>query len=306
MSGGSRQAYGAGGEVGAGRGQAPTLRAGRAASRARWASRRRGFDRPRFLLVLTALVFVYLFVPIVVVVLFSFNSEQSLAIFSGFSLRWYGQFFGDPDIQASVLASVEIGLATTALSAVVGTLLAFGLQRAMPRLTGPTDTVLLLRLASPEITAAIGLFLLFTQLGLTLSLGTIVLAHVSFAVVYVAVIVRSRLANLNPEIEEAAMDLGATELQSLRLVSLPLLWPAILASSILVFVMSFDDFITSYFTTGTGVPPLPVRIYAMIKFGVSPVINAIGTFMMVITVLLAMLALALFALHGAVRSRRQA
>ena len=121
----------------------------------------------------------------------------------------------------------------------------------------------------------------------------------TFSIVFVTVIVRSRLMGLNPYAEEAAMDLGCTQLQALRLVTVPLLWPAIMASMLLVFVISFDDFVTSYFTSGVGVSPLPVVIYSMIKFGISPEINAVGTFMMVITVSVALLAaLALRARSG--------
>jgi spermidine/putrescine transport system permease protein len=118
---------------------------------------------------------------------------------------------------------------------------------------------------------------------LTLSLTTVAIAHVTFSISYVTVIVRGRLAGFDRSIEEAGLDLGATRFQTVRLVVLPQLWPAIAASGMLVFVMSFDDFVTSFFTSGSGVPPLPVRIYSMIKFSVSPEINAIGTLMMAVT-----------------------
>jgi spermidine/putrescine transport system permease protein/putrescine transport system permease protein len=144
---------------------------------------------------------------------------------------------------------------------------------------------MLLNLVSPEIATAIALLLLFTGVGLRLGSDTIALGHITFSIAYVTVIVRARLLGIGHELEEGAMDLGATELQSLRLVVLPLMWPAILGSAMLVFLLSFDDFVTSFFTAGVGTPPLPLLIYGMIRFGVTPEINAIGTLMMATTIL---------------------
>jgi len=267
--------------------------------------RRAGFDRPRFLLFVTAATIAFLFLPIVVVVFFSFNSEHSLSVFTGFSTRWYGTLATDPTIRASLLASVEIAAVTMAVSTALGVMLAFALVRARTRATRPTEITLLLNLVAPEIVGAVSLMLLFVQVGVQLSLVTVTLGHITFSIAYVAIIVRGRLSTLNPQLEEAAMDLGATEFQSVRLVALPMLWPAILAAGLLVFVMSFDDFITSFFTSGSGTPPLPVLIYSMIKFGISPVINAIGTLMMVVSVCVAVAALGLFSVRGTGRGRRR-
>ena len=256
---------------------------------------RRGFDRPRFLAVFTALVFVYLFMPILVVFWYSFNSRKSTQIFGTFSLTWYQTLLNDPVMKGSLFASIQIALVTMVVSALLGTLLAFGLVRARSRLNRPTDVMMLLNLVSPEIVTAIALLLVFTQLGLTLDLTTVMLGHITFSIAYVTIIVRARLASMNKEVEEAALDLGATNLQAVRLVTLPLLWPAIIASGLLVFVMSFDDFVTSYFVSGIGIVPLPVRIYSAIHNGVTPEINAVGTVMMVITISIVLVALALFA-----------
>ena len=264
---------------------------------------RRGFDRPRFLSLFTAMVYLYLFAPIVVVFWFSFNSGKSLQVFRSFSLTWYVQLFQDAGIMSSLAASIEIALITMVVSTVVGSLLAFGLVRARSRASRPTDVLMLLNLVSPEIVTGIALLLVFSELGnilaplgiqFGLSLGTVVLGHITFSIAYVTIIVRGRLSALNREVEEAAQDLGATNFQAIRLVTLPLLWPAIIASGMLTFVMSFDDFVTSFFTTGTGTAPLPLRIYSMIHFGVTPEINAVGTLMMVITIVIVLAALALF------------
>lgn len=262
----------------------------------------RGFDRPRFLLVVAAATFAYLLAPIAVVVVFSFNSGRTLQVFNGFSLRWYRDLATDPAIRASLLASVQIAAATMVISTMLGVLLAFGLVRSRFFLTRPTDVVLLLNLIAPEIVGAVALLLLFVQLHVQLSLVTVTLGHITFSVAYVAIIVRGRLAGLNPALEEAAMDLGATRTQAVRLVALPMLWPAIIAAGLLVFVMSFDDFVTSYFTSGAGTAPLPVLVYSMIKFGVSPVVNAIGTSMMVLSVCIALAAMGLLS----ARNRRPA
>jgi len=254
----------------------------------------RRFDEPRFLRIFTGLVLVYLFLPILVVTWYSFNSKRSLQVFGSFSLSWYGKLFSDDLIKGSLLASVEIALVTMVVATVLGTVLAFGLVRAQSRANRPTDVLMLLNLITPEIVTGIAFLLVFSQLGITLSLGTVIVGHITFSIAYVTIIVRGRLASINREVEEAAMDLGATNVQAVRLVTLPLLWPAIIASGMLVFVMSFDDFVTSFFTTGTGVEPLPLRIYSMIHFGVTPEINAVGTLMMLITITIVLAALAVY------------
>jgi spermidine/putrescine transport system permease protein/putrescine transport system permease protein len=142
---------------------------------------------------------------------------------------------------------------------------------------------MLIPLVTPEIVAGISALLIFWQASIQLSIFTVMLAHITFSISYVAIVVRGRLATMGREAEEAAMDLGATRLGSVRLVLLPGLWPAILAAGLLVFALSFDDFVLSFFTTGDDVQPLPVRVWSAIRFGVSPTINAIGTLMMVIT-----------------------
>jgi ABC-type spermidine/putrescine transport system permease subunit II len=256
------------------------------------------FDRPRFLRVWTALFFVFLFSPIALVILFSFNSTKSLQNFDGFSTRWYEQFFESESYRDSLAASIQIALVTMVVATVIGTLLAYGLVRARTRWSGSLNVLMLVPLVTPEIVAGASALLLFTQVGLQLSLTTIILGHITFSISYVTVVVRARLAALGTDVEEAALDLGATRLETFRLITLPALWPAILAAGLLVFALSFDDFVLSFFTTGESPQPLPVRIWSAIRFGVTPTINAIGTFMLVISVLTIGLALALPRLLG--------
>jgi len=265
--------------------------------------RPRAFDQPRFLKFFTAVVFLYLFAPIFVVFLFSFNSKRSTQIFATFSLRWYDVLIHDQSMLGSLWASIEVAFVTMLAGTVIGTLLAFGLVRSNSRVNRPADVLMLLNLVSPEIVTAIALLLVFSEVGsiltplgfkLGLSLTTVALGHITWSIPYVTIIVRGRLASLNREVEEAAQDLGATNLQAMRLVTLPLLWPAIIASALLVFVMSFDDFVTSYFVSGIDLEPLPIRIYTMIHFGVTPEINAIGTIMMLVTISIVLLALFIY------------
>jgi spermidine/putrescine transport system permease protein len=256
------------------------------------------FDRPRFLTAFTVLVFIFLFAPIAIVALFSFNSTRSLQNFEGFSLDWYQRFFDNESLRESLVASLEIAFVTMIVATVLGTTLAFGLVRARSRWAGSANVLMLIPLVTPEIVAAVSALILFTQIGMQLSLTTIMIAHITFSISYVTVVVRARLAALNPEVEHAALDLGATRLATLRLVTLPELWPAVVAAGLLVFALSFDDFVISFFTTGESPQPLPVRIYSAIRFGVTPTINAIGTLMLAFSAFLICLAVALPRLVG--------
>jgi spermidine/putrescine transport system permease protein len=239
----------------------------------------------------TALFFAFSFAPLAVVVVFSFNDKRSLQQFGGFSLKWYDAFFQSESLRGSLVASLEIAFVTMVVSTVLGTLLAFGLVRARRRFSSSANVLMLIPLVTPEIVAGVSALLLFTQLGMRLSLLTIMIAHITFSISYVTVVVRARLASLNPEVEQAAMDLGATRAATFRLVVLPALWPAVLAAGLLVFALSFDDFVLSFFTTGESPQPLPVRIWSAIRFGVTPTINAIGSLMLAISLITITLAL---------------
>jgi spermidine/putrescine transport system permease protein/putrescine transport system permease protein len=247
----------------------------------------------RALRLYTAGFFVVMFAPLAVVVLFSFNNERSLQRFGGFSLEWYRAFLDSESLRGSLVASLEIAVVTMIVATALGTLLAFGLVRARTHFSTSTNILMLIPLVTPEIVAGVSALILFTQLGMQLSLYTIVIAHITFSISYVTVVVRARLSSLNPEVEQAALDLGATRWQTFRLVVLPALWPAVLAAGLLVFALSFDDFVLSFFTTGESPQPLPVRIWSAIRFGVTPTINAIGTLMLAISLVAISLSLVL-------------
>ncbi|MFJ9937860.1 ABC transporter permease [Streptomyces virginiae] len=260
--------------------------------------RRAAERRPRFAIAVTALFFALLYLPVGVVVLFSFNSQKSLTVFEDVSLRWYTAFLHDDVILDSLGMSLRVSLVAMAGSLVLGVALALGLVRSRSRLGSFAGLVMLVPLITPEIVTGVAAMLLFKGLGITLSTTTVMLAEITFSISYVTVILRSRIAALNPEVEEAAMDLGATRRQALRLVTLPALLPSILASAVLIFALVFDDFVLAYFTTGVDPQPLSVRIYSAIRFGVQPTINAVGTLMLAGSVGLIVLALAIPRLFG--------
>jgi ABC-type spermidine/putrescine transport system permease subunit II len=255
------------------------------------ASARRLERKPVVAVVITVLFFAWLYLPIVAVALFSFNDTKSLSAFTGFSTRWYVDFFHDSALLSSLAASLAIAAISAVGALVLGTMLALGLERIHSRRGRVIGAVTLLPLVTPEIVTGVAALLFFTGVGMKLSLTTVVLAEITFSIAYVTVIVRGRLASMSSEVEEAARDLGCTPWQALRSVTLPVLLPALLASGLLVFALVFDDFVLAFFTTGVDPQPLPVRIYSSIRFGVSPAINAVGTLMLTVSVLLIVAAL---------------
>lgn len=261
--------------------------------------RRRRLERkPRLLIASTVLFFAVLYLPIAAVALFSFNAQKSLTVFSGFSTRWYEEFAADATLTGSLMTSLQISVVSMVASVLLGGALAVGVVRARNRFGGFAGMLLMIPLITPEIVTAVASLLLFRGIGVTPSLLTVMLAEITFSISYVTVILRSQVAELNPEVEQAAMDLGATRWQALRLVTLPALWPSILAAAILVFAIVFDDFVLAAFTSGTQDQPLSVRIYSAIRFGIRPSINAVGTLMLVGSVALIALALVLPRLFG--------
>ncbi|MFT3863293.1 MAG: ABC transporter permease [Solirubrobacterales bacterium] len=266
---------------------------------------RETFDRTWWLWLITGFVLALMFIPVGVVVLFSLNSEKSLIVFGSLSTRWYDELLHDGSMLASLRISVEIAVLAALLATILGTLLAIGWQRARPLAAGATTGTVMLRLVAPETAAAAALFLLLTQMKVPLSFWTILAGHLALTIAFVAVVVRSQLVNLNPEVESAAQDLGAGPIKALWLVVLPALRPAIGSAGLLAFVLSFDDFVTTYFTSGAEGQPLPLRIYSMLRFGVTPEANAAGILMLVLTAaVLTFAALALLLFRGHRRRRK--
>lgn len=230
-------------------------------------------------------VYVFLFLPIVILILFSFNDSKDNFAWTGFTLRWYPTLFANEDMLEALLNTLKVAAVAVVASTVLGTLLGIGLARLRTRYVGAfSETLILLPMVAPEIILGLSLLLFFAQVfSANGSLGQISVAHITFCVSYVAVVVRARALNLDPHVEEAARDLGASAGGAFRYVTLPLLAPAIAAGAMLSFALSFDDLIVTVFNAGPGSSTLPLYLYSRIKFGVTPEINAVSTLIVGIT-----------------------
>lgn len=246
----------------------------------------------------TFLVYAFLFLPIVVVVIFSFNASRLVAVWTGFSFKWYGTAWTDASILDALRVSVTVALINAALATVFGTLAAIGMQRVGRRTRTAFETMVYGTIVTPEIVIAIASLLFFVTINVDLGIPTIVIAHVVYNTSIVALIVRARLVGMDRTLDEAAADLGATPLQTLRRVTIPLLYPAILAGALLAFTFSFDDFVLTFFVSGASSTTLPLKIFSMLRFGVSPVVNAIATVMLVVTLTCIFTASVIVRRHG--------
>jgi spermidine/putrescine transport system permease protein len=250
------------------------------------------------LLALNALLaYTFLYLPIVVLVLFSFSAGRYASIWGGFSLEWYAKLLHNPDICRALLNSVLIAAATTLLATALGAMAALGLERFPDRRRASHyDAALTLPILVPDIVQGISLLVFFVLVfnGLERVLGsrptlgrtTVIIAHTTFAISYVAVVVRARLSGMNKMLEEAAMDLGADEWQVLRRITMPLIWPGVLSGGLLAFTLSLDEFVITFFTSGPGATTLPIQVWSMVKRGVTPEINALSTLMLLASIAL--------------------
>lgn len=248
------------------------------------------------------LVFLFFYAPIAVLVIFSFNSGRFVSQWEGFSLQWYVRLFQDEAIALALRNSLIVAFASTVVSTILATLVALGLERYRFRGKTALDSVLYLPIIIPDIAMAVMLLLFFIQagqlmgkigMGFSLGLGTVILAHTAFNISFVTVTIRARLADFDRSLEEAARDLYADEWQTFRHVTLPLIMPGILAGALMAFTLSLDDFVITFFTSGPGSTTLPLRIYSMVKTGITPEINALSTLMLGASMLLVFASLAL-------------
>jgi len=243
-------------------------------------------ERNPLLTAFAVLVFAFLFAPIVVLIIFSFNESRRSFVWHGFTTDWYGKLLANDDLLAAVGTTLQVGLVAVVVSTILGSLLGLGLARLRFRGRGSTETLLLLPMVTPEIVLGLSLLLFFVALFDSRgSFAQLSIAHVTFCISFVAVVVRSRAAGMNPHLEEAARDLGATAWGAFRHVTLPLIAPGIVAGGLLALSLSIDDYVVSAFNAGIGSTTLPLYIYSAIKFGVSPEINAISTIVVAITAL---------------------
>lgn len=230
----------------------------------------------RFLPVYACAAYLFLYLPLLALGAFSFN-DSKIAVWRGFTFSWYSSVFHNPALMEGTLNSLLIAVVATAVATFIGTLAAYALwKKRLPWLTGS----LYLSLLSPEIVTGVSLLVFFQWifhfLKLQLGMHTVILAHISFSLSYVVIVILARLRSFDRSLEEAAMDLGANDWQAFRYVTAPLLWPGIVAAALLCFTVSFDDYVITSLVAGVNSETLPMIIYAMARKGVSPEVNALS------------------------------
>jgi len=244
--------------------------------------------RDKLMAFYSALVYAFLYLPIVVVIIFSFNESKTLGRFTGFSLKWYGVLIEDKAIWVAFYNSLNVAVLTTAVSIFLGTLAAYGMVRLDIGGKGTIDSLLYIPIIIPEIAEALSLLLFYKFTGYNLGWLTVLLGHIAFDISFVYVVVRARLAGFDRSLEEASLTLGANEVQTFLKVTLPLSMPGIIAAGLIAFPLSFDDFIKTAFTTGPGFQTLPLIIWSQsARGGVGPELNALTTVIMATSMALA-------------------
>lgn len=247
------------------------------------------------------LCMLFLYAPILVLIVFSFNESKSRALFTGFTFKWYQQLFENELIMTSLFNSLLIALLASAISAVVGTAAAVGISKFGKRARGAIMNVTYLPVLNPEIVTGISMMLLFVYFknlfGFRMGFGTVLIAHVTFCLPYVILNVLPKLRQMDQSLFEAAMDLGCNPLSAFFKVVIPQIMPGITAGFLMAFTISLDDFVVTYFTSGSGFKMLPVTIYSMVKKKVNPQINALSTIIFLIV-------LALLVVMNVVEARR--
>ena len=240
----------------------------------------------RLLTLELGLTFAFLYLPIAILIVLSFNRAGMPTAWTGFSMDWYGKLMASPKIIAATRNSLIVAASSTAIATVLGTMLAIGIEQR--RASAKIDALLFAPMIIPDIVLAIALLTFFTLVGATLGLYSIVLSHVVFNIAFVTAVVRARLKSFDWALEEASRDLGAGAWTTFRAVTLPLILPSVIAAALLAFTLSFDEFIIAYFTAGAGQgsTTLPMQIYAMIRFGVTPEINAMATIIIIVSFIL--------------------
>ncbi len=242
--------------------------------------KRRAFNRKLTLFSVIVLAFIYL--PIAVMVIFSFNDQRRNYYWKGFTLDWYEKLFTDSNLVEFLWVSLIIAVAATIISVVIGTVGAFGLARFEFKLKRLVNGALYIPVVVPEVVLGIALLMLYETINMPLGMPAIVLAHVTFCIPFVVIIMRGRLAGMDQSVEEASMDLGANRVITFLRVTLPMLVPGILSSCFMCFTLSIDDVIISNFVAGPRSTTLPVKILSMVKTGLSPEVNALATVMIAV------------------------
>ena len=231
--------------------------------------------------------YAFLYLPLVIVIVYSFNDSRLNAEWVGFTLNWYKTLFSDDDMILAAGNSLIIAAVASLVSTVLGTAAGVAMHRYPSRLL---SFLVLAPIAIPEILMGVSLLIFFVLLNFTLGLVSVALAHIAFCIGFVAIVVRARLAGMDESLTEAARDCGATPWNAFRYVTLPLIMPGVIAGALMAFTLSIDDFVITFFTAGAGTVTLPLQIYSMIKIAVTPEVNAVSSLLMLLTLALIILA----------------
>jgi len=232
------------------------------------------------------LVFIFLYLPIIILVVFSFNSSEMNIIFESFTLDWYKNLLTNNDLVNAFINTIIVAVTSTIISTVVGTISAVGLHKYNFPFKNLINKLIYIPIVIPEIVLGISLLSIYTLTKLELGLFTIILSHIAFSIPYVIVSVRSTLSSLEQNIEEAAQDLGANSLKTFWYITLPLIKPGVVSGATLAFTLSLDDVVISYFTAGPGSNTLPLYIYSIIKTGITPDVNALTSIMLLVVIII--------------------
>jgi spermidine/putrescine transport system permease protein len=244
-------------------------------------SRNKSALRPRYLKLHALLVYAFLFAPIIVLVVFSFNEARSGTTFTKFSTKWYDDLIHNEDALRAFRTTLKVAIVATLVATLLGTLAAFALTRFQFRGRSAYSTLVFISLVIPEVVLGIALLAFFVQVAhMKLGLRTVILSHITFCIAFVVVVVKARLSSFDNRLVEAAADLGATPVQSFLRVVLPLAAPGIAAGAMLAFMISLDDVVITFFTAGPGANTLPLYIFGQLRVGVSPRINALSSFVL--------------------------
>lgn len=239
--------------------------------------------------VYASLVYIFLYAPILILIIFSFNESKSRGSFTGFTLKWYKELFRDRQIMQAMYYTLLVAFITSIVSTILGTFAAIGIHNMKKTPKKISLNLTYLPVLNPDIVTAISLMVLFIAIKLKLGLITMIIAHVTFCLPYVVLSVLPKLKQLNPNVYEAALDLGATPSYALRKVIIPEIMPGIISGALLAFTLSVDDFVISFFTTGNGVSNLSITIYSMARRGIKPEINALSTILFTVVLVLLLL-----------------
>lgn len=243
----------------------------------------------KFSKVFLVLIMLLIYLPIAVVVVYSFNGSKISSVWSGLSLEWYRQLFDDVDMFVALKNSLVLATLSSVLSGIIGTLGAVGIRRSKMRVESSVEYLTMLPIMIPEIILGMLFMAFFSMLGMPFGMGTLVIAHSTFCIPYIYTVVKGRLSGIDRNVQEAARDLGAKEYQVILNIVLPQLMPAVISGMLLAFAMSLDDVIISIFVTGVNTNTLPIKIYSQLKTGVTPEINALCTLMLLVTIVILLL-----------------